>query len=115
MRSPTEFKKRLHMGTDMIWKSKVGDVLISEMHPSHLVAAIRYVENKARYAIQQILFVSGVIHVDLVSLIPSETKLRELISPQYTLLVQELELRAHRASGCDDHKCPVKGCVNSKV
>ena len=105
------------------WPSKKGLVAIKDMQLNHLVAAIQYVERKAKWATQQILFVSGVVHVDLVSMIPDEKALRAVIAPQYPALREELdrraagsrELREHLANGCDDHKCPVVGCPNGPV
>lgn len=98
------------------WPSKKGVVSIKDMQLNHLVAAIHYVDHKASWAIQQILFVSGVAHVDLVSMIPDEKALRVLIAPQYPGLKAELarrsEIHKHVVEGCDDPKCPVDGCGN---
>jgi hypothetical protein len=104
---------------DDIWISSRGPILIKDMQLRHLGAAIHYVENKARYVISQITILSRVIHVDLVSRLPSESELRRMIAPQYDALrwelerrSQESELSAHIADGCDDPKCSVIGCPN---
>jgi len=97
-----------------LWPSKKGPVKIVDMQHYHLNAAICYVERKASYAIKQLLFLSGIVHVDFVSMVPSEKDLRVLIAPQYAALVEERdrrtkELREHVANGCDDHKCILCG------
>ena len=98
------------------WPSKKGPIAIKDMQLNHLGATIRYIEHKARWATQQILFVSGVAHIDLVSMIPDEKALRLLIAPQYSALKAELARRGEAckrvADGCDDPKCPVDGCGN---